>query len=148
MRRCNVKLLFGLVFGTALLVGLTFLVHWLQTGRLARALYAQADRAAQKGEDAEAARFLGRYLELEPDDLDARARFAQALAGEKVAVTSKARTRALFALEQVLTKKPDRRDLRGHRFGLLVGYERGDRRRPWHMGRPHLPLVRRRPERR
>src|ERR1041385_9166672 len=58
MRRFNVTVLFSLVVGSGLLVGVLFLVHWLQTGRIARALRAWADRAAAGGDEAETARFL------------------------------------------------------------------------------------------
>src|SRR5438045_3258938 len=112
MRRFNAKLFFCLVFGTALVVALSFGVHWLQTGRIASAFLMQADRAEQQGQREQVVRYLSRYLELEKDDLDTRARLGNALADEKVAVSPKARTRALFVLEQVLAKAPERRDLR------------------------------------
>jgi tetratricopeptide (TPR) repeat protein len=124
MRRFNAKLFFGLVFGSVLLVALTFLVHWLQAGRIATALLAQADRAEQEGALDQLARYLSRYLELRPDDIEARARLGQALSDEKMAVTPKACTRALFVLEEVLAKLPERRDLRLRLIRLALALPR------------------------
>src|SRR5262249_45336084 len=132
MRRFNAKLFFGLVFGTVVLVAVTFLAHWLQSGRIARALLAQADRAEQEGSLDQAARYLSRYLELRPDDIEARARLGQALADEKIAVTVKACTRALFVLEEVLAKQPDRRDLRLRLIRLALALPRRE------VAREHL----------
>lgn len=135
MRRLNVKLLFALILGSILLVGITFLVNWLQSGRIARAMLAQAERAEQRDDPVEAARFFSRYIELQPDDIDSRARLAQTLANEKVAVNQPSRTRALFVLEQVLAKKPDRRDLRLQLVRLAMDLQRLD------LAREHLTIL-------
>src|SRR5262249_34988074 len=135
MRRLNGKLLFGLVSGSALLVALTFFVHWLQTGRIARALLAQADRAEQQGELADTARYLSRYLELEPDDIETRARYGRTIADERLAVTPRARARALFVLEQVLAKLPDRRELRLRLVRIALELQRRD------LAREHLTFL-------
>src|SRR5581483_7995724 len=100
-----------------------------------RALLAQADRAEQRNEPAEAARFFSRYLELKPDDIDTRARLAQTLASEQVAVNPRSRTRALFVLEQVLAKKPERRDLRLQLVRLAMELQRRD------LARDHLTTL-------
>jgi tetratricopeptide (TPR) repeat protein len=135
MRHFNSKLFLVLVFGTALLVALLFGINWLQTGRIARAMLSQADRAEQQGKNDQVIRYLSRYLELERDDVDTRARLGQALSDEKVAVNPKARTRALFVLEQVLAKQPERRDLRLRLVRLALDLDRRD------LAREHLAVL-------
>jgi len=135
MRRFNAKVFFFLVCGSALAVAVTFAVHWLQTGRIARTLLAHADRAGEQQDAALTARYLGRYLELEPDDWDARVRLSEALASEKVAVNARSRTRALFALEQVLARLPERHDLRLRLARLALDVQRRD------LAREHLTIL-------
>lgn len=132
MRRLNVKLFVGLIVGSILIVGALALVHWLQTGRIAQGMLARSEQAEDQGEIAEAARFLGRYLELAPEDTDARARLGKLLADERLATNSKARTRALFVLEQVLVKQPDANDLRLRLVRLALDLRRHD------LARDHL----------
>src|SRR5262245_60750892 len=135
MRRLNVKLFGGLVLGGVLLVALLVLVHWLQTGRIAQGMMARVEQAESQGEVAEEARFLGRYLELAPDDLDARARLGKLLADDRMATSSKTRTRALFVLEQVLVKQPDLHDLRLRLVRLALDLRRHD------LAREHLSVL-------
>ncbi|MBL8796384.1 MAG: tetratricopeptide repeat protein [Planctomycetia bacterium] len=135
MRRLNARLFFFLVFGSALLVAVTFGVHWLQTGRIARAMLQQADRAEQQGHTDQTIRYLSRYLELEPDDLEARARLGDKLADEKTAISPRARTKAIFLIENVLAKSPERRDLRLKlvRVALLLDQNK--------LAREHLAIL-------
>lgn len=135
MRRLNVKLFAALVLGSFLLVGVLLLVHWLQSDRIADGLQARAERAEQEGELAEAARYLGRYLEMEPDDIEARARLGKLLAHEKLATNARSRSRALFVLEQVLVKQPDAHELRFRLVRLALELRRQD------VAREHLAVL-------
>ncbi len=112
MRTFNVRFFLislATVIGVA---GIVFGIHYLQTGRIARALLWQADRARQEDAAADAAKYLRRYLEFEPQDQDRRAELGQLLAGEKLATTHRARSDALFVLEPIITRDPERHDLR------------------------------------
>src|SRR5262245_52385114 len=100
MKKINVKLVLYLLGGTALLGVVLFLVHWFQSGRIAGALLWQSRTAEEKGNLGEAARYLHRYLEFEPNDLDERARLGLLLSDPKLAKTQRARENALFVLEQ------------------------------------------------
>src|SRR5207245_5423457 len=66
----------------AFLTASLFLAHSLQSGRIARALLSQAKKAEDLGREEKAVRFLGRYLEFAPDDVEERAHLARLLAGE------------------------------------------------------------------
>jgi tetratricopeptide (TPR) repeat protein len=101
-------LLAGTVLGSAAVLG----IHYLQTGRIAEALLWQARRAEDQGRLDQVARFLHRYLEFVPENNDERARLGQVLANEKLAVTTRARQKAYFVLNQVLIREPNRHDLR------------------------------------
>jgi len=48
-------------------------VHWLQSGRIAQALLWQAEHAQEQGRHRQAVRYLNRYLEFVPADLEKRA---------------------------------------------------------------------------
>ena len=58
------------------------------------------------------ARYMGRYLEFVPDDIEQRAHLATILSYEEVTVTSGAVRRAEFVINQVLAWDPKRHDLR------------------------------------
>lgn len=123
MRRLNVKLLLGLLIGTAVTVAVLFVVHWFQTDSIGRALLARAERAEEKQEYRQAVRYVSRYLELKPDDLEARAHLGHVLATE-LATTPKARTQAVFVIEQVLLKDSQRHDLRLKLVRLALDLDR------------------------
>src|SRR5262249_2370412 len=57
-------------------------------------------------------KFLSRYLELEPGDNEERAHLGRVLADDRLATSPRARQRALFVLEQVVTREPIRQDSR------------------------------------
>src|SRR5437867_2072849 len=101
MRRLNVKLFLYLTAASILFVAALFLVHWLQTGSIGRALLARADKAEQQQNLRQAARYVSRYLELLPADVDERAHLGRMLADDRLAVTPKARAQAIFVIEQV-----------------------------------------------
>jgi Tfp pilus assembly protein PilF len=112
MRRLNYKLFLCLVAALVVVTGLTFLVHWLQTGSISRALLARAERAEKQGQPHEAARYISRYLELQPDDNEQRARLGRTLAGDQFAGSPRTRQRAAFVLEEALRRDSDLHDLR------------------------------------
>jgi tetratricopeptide (TPR) repeat protein len=124
MKKLNVKLL---IWAAALsvLLGLgVFILHHFQTGRIARALLWQAQHAEEDGRLDLAARFLGRYLELEPGNNEERAHLGRILADEKLAASPRGRQRALFVLEQVVTREPDRADCRLLLVRMALGLRR------------------------
>src|SRR6516225_3830016 len=92
-----------------LLAGGVHLLHGFQSRRGARDLLPLADAAEQRGDPSEAARFLGNYLTLVPDDVDARARCAELLARLPAPA---ARDRALEMFGGVLRRQPGRDDVR------------------------------------
>jgi tetratricopeptide (TPR) repeat protein len=112
MKKLNIKLL-AWVAGLSLVLAIGVVVlHHFQKGRIARALLWQARHAEEDGRLDLAARFFSRYLELQPGDNVERANLGRVLAEEKVATTLKAKQRALFVLEQVVTRDPDRTESR------------------------------------
>jgi predicted Zn-dependent protease len=110
MRKINVKLLLTLVLGTATLAAAVGAAHAFQYGRIADALLFQARRA--DGQPKRVARYLARYLEFKPRDLDTRAELARILAGEAFAGSPRERVRAARLLDGVLTDDPSRTELR------------------------------------
>ena len=73
MRTLNVKLF--VILTAALILGGAgiFGVHYLQAGRIAEALRWQADHAAQDNDPKKAVKYLLRFLEFQPHDLEVRA---------------------------------------------------------------------------
>jgi tetratricopeptide (TPR) repeat protein len=135
MRKVNVKLFRNLLIGTALLIGAVFLLHTFQSGRVRAALLWQAQRAEEQGQPERVAHYLSRYLEFAPEDLDERVHLGQTLASESLATTAKARARAVFVLESVLARAPDRNDMR-----LLLARLAMDLGR-WELAHEHLLVL-------
>jgi cellulose synthase operon protein C len=123
------------VAGSVLLTTGTCLAHYFQTGRIAQALLWQADHAEQEDRLNDAVKYLGRYLEFVPEDGDVRARLGRLLAGDKLAVNTRARERALFVLEQVLAREPARNDLRPLLVKLAMDLKR------WKLAGDHLQVL-------
>src|SRR5262249_12730057 len=95
------------------LLGLgTLGLHAFQSARIARALLWQAPDAEEEGRPHQAAKVLAPYPELEPSAHEERAPPCRHLADEKNATTPRARQRALFILEQVVTREPERLESR------------------------------------
>ncbi len=112
MKRLNIKLLAMVGGAMVLLAAGALLTHYLQTNRIADALLWQAQNAEQQGRPKDTVKYLSRYLEFAPDDVEQRAHLGELLAGAALAGEPRARERAYFVLEQVLLQVPDRHDLR------------------------------------
>jgi tetratricopeptide (TPR) repeat protein len=117
MRRFNTRLFLWLLGTAAVLTGVVFLVHWLQTGRIASALLWQAHRAEEQGHPEQTARYLSRYLDFVPDDHERRGELGKVLgnlvvSGDKGKVSYRTRQQALFVLEQVVARDPSLHDMR------------------------------------
>jgi tetratricopeptide (TPR) repeat protein len=128
MRSFNTRLFLWLVGIAAVATGGVFLVHYLQTGRIAQALLWQARRAEEQGHLEETTRYLGRYLEFVPTDQEQRAHLGDVLAtrvldGDQAKVTYRLRQQALFVLEGVVANDPGRQDARRRlaRVALSLG---------------------------
>src|SRR5438445_2384150 len=112
MNKLNIKLL-AWVAALALLLALgVFALHSFQARRIADALLWQAQHAEEEEQFDLTAKFLSRYLELQPGDNERRAQLGRVLADAKMATTPRGRQRALFVLEQVVTREPERDDSR------------------------------------
>jgi tetratricopeptide (TPR) repeat protein len=107
--RLNGRLLACALGGTLVLAGAVHLLHAYQARRGARELLPLADAALARGDAAGAARFLGRYLELAPEDAGARVRCADLLA-RLPSSPDRGRARELYA--EVLRHDPGRADVR------------------------------------
>lgn len=107
MRRLNVKLFVFLLSTLALLACATFGVHRLQASNIADALLYQAEQAEKEGRPDQAARFLSRYLEFVPQDVEQRARLGAMLAEPKMIASPRGQKKARFVLEQVLARAPE-----------------------------------------
>ncbi|MCI0379017.1 MAG: tetratricopeptide repeat protein [Gemmataceae bacterium] len=120
MRKLNTRL-FLILIAVTLCTGLSiFLVHRLQAGNISEALLWQANQAEKDGRLDYAARFLGRYLEFEPTDLEERAHLAKILTDPRMAHSPKALRRARFVLQQVLARAPQRHELRSSLCRVLL----------------------------
>ena len=118
-RRLNARFALALLGATVLSSGGVFLLHRVQVKRSAVGLLRQADRAEHEGRLEQADDYLGRYLGYRPDDMEAMARFALNL--EKKAESAGARVQALGVLERVLSRDPDRPEVRRKAARLDVG---------------------------
>jgi tetratricopeptide (TPR) repeat protein len=107
----NVKyLIYCLGIGLAFGASVHFL-HGFQVKRNAGAYLTQGYQAEEKGDLTQAADYFSRYLSLAPFDTGAQAHYGLLLSDEKLARTPKARLQALFVLNSVLGKEPQREDV-------------------------------------
>lgn len=92
--------------------------HGQQLQRIAVAILHQADRLADDGQEAKAARQLRRYLSIHPNDGAVRVRLAEAY--ERLSSHPAHRDEAVTAYYQAVGFFPHRRDLREHLGQLLL----------------------------
>jgi cytochrome c-type biogenesis protein CcmH/NrfG len=131
MRRFNTRLFFYLLAALAFLSGGAALVHYLQTGRIARALLWQAQRAEEQGRLDVTARYLGRYLEFQHDDVEEQAHLGRVLAEDGLAPAPEARSprvlqKAFYVLEQIVARDAERPDLRRLLVRVAMALGRAD----------------------
>jgi Tfp pilus assembly protein PilF len=130
--RLNWKLLAWVGGGAAVLAVGVHLLHGFGSSRGARQLLPLAGAAEERGDTAEAARFLGNYLTLAPDDVDAQVRYGDLLARLPGPTAG---ARALAVYEQVLHRQPGRAEVRRRLVQLALELERfGD-------ARAHLAIL-------
>ena len=117
-RRINVKVLIGLVVGTALLGGGVFLLHRFQVDRNAGLLLDQAKKA-ESNHDLEKTRvYLVRYLSYRPNDLESLAWYGGVL--QKQATTDEQRDQALKVYQRVVARGGQTPELRRELAALAV----------------------------
>lgn len=126
MKRLNIKLLIASVILLTLLGGGIFLIHHMQSGRIAQALLWQARRAETQKRPDQVVRYLSRYLEFAPDDVEERANLGRTLADARVANSPRAKARAAEVLEQALTRDTEQPDLRRLLVTLYMDLQRFD----------------------
>jgi predicted Zn-dependent protease len=112
MRKINVKLFVGLLIAAVVCAGTVFAVHYFQYQRIGKALLWQARDAEKKNDMERMARYLERYLEFNPRDLNEKAALGSLWAGEEYAAYPRKRQRGVQLLDQVINREPDRDDLR------------------------------------
>lgn len=126
MRTINTRLVLALV--AAILISATVIVgvHALQSQRIASGLLQQAERSEAQARPDLAARFYSRYLEIAPEDNDARARLGRILAARAVGGSIRAQERALFVLEKVLLRDATRGEERRLLIAIALELKRFD----------------------
>ncbi|MFL5244733.1 MAG: tetratricopeptide repeat protein [Gemmataceae bacterium] len=135
MRKVNTRFFVSLVLTTAALTGGLFLLHYFQSGRVEAALLFQANRAEEQGQPEKVAQFLGRYLEFAPDDMGERIRLAEMLSSEGMRTVPKSRDRAIYVIEGVLARDPQRHDMRCQLAKVAMEMRR------WDLAREHLNIL-------
>jgi len=123
MRRINLKLSLGLMLGTAAAAALIYGLHCLQYQRIAGALLWQARHAEEQGQVERMVRYLHRYLEFMPRDVDEKAKLGATLASDQYAHAFRERRYAFALLESVVTSDPTR--LESRRLAVKMGLELG-----------------------
>lgn len=112
MRKINMKVLVGLIAGTVVCAGLVFAIHFFQSRRIADALLWQARRAEEADQLAKVVRYLSRYLEFRPGDIEEKAHLGRTLVSEQLAGGIRHKVRGLDLLETVLREQPQRNEER------------------------------------
>src|SRR6185437_3733917 len=112
MRKINTKLVLGLLIGGMVCTGVVFGVHHFQYGRIADSLLWQARRAEEQGQIKRQAKYLQRYLEFNPKDLNEKTHLAKLWASDTFAGSTRQRLKAVNLLDQVLTSGADEPELR------------------------------------
>jgi tetratricopeptide (TPR) repeat protein len=121
MRTTTVKRLAVLIAVLGLLGGAGFWTQRDQLKRMAHGVIKQAEVAEQKGDFSKAERLYWEYLEVMPEDLDVRLKYANALL--KVATTPKRQDQALQIYSDIVKQAPARED--AHRRLMELEIEMG-----------------------
>ena len=121
-KKLNVKFLLWTLTAVLLAAVGVHLLHESQVHDHAEMLRAQAVRAADRGDDAEAITFFSHYLSYQPEDADALSRYARVL--EKLPATPSLNQKIVQLLEQAVHIDPARHDLRERLVVLLIRLER------------------------
>jgi tetratricopeptide (TPR) repeat protein len=119
----NGRLLAAVGSGVVVLAVAVVLLHGVQVRRGARSLLQSADAAEQQGRTADAAKVLGDYLTLVPEDSDVQARYGLLL---EQLPGPESRPHALAVFRRVLARRPDRDDVRRHFIRLALDLGRFD----------------------
>src|SRR4051812_46812773 len=119
-KRFNFRFALSLAGSLAVLGTGTHFLHGYQVGRTAGAMLDRAGRGEDEGRLDQAVDYLGRYVSLRPDDLDALARYGALLADERLATSGQAKYRAMSVLNKVLYRDPQRHDVRRQVARLAV----------------------------
>ena len=111
-KRINFRFALVLIASLAVLGVATHFLHAYQVRRTANAMQSRARQLESEGQIAQAVDYLGRYLSLNPDKNDELAHYGSLLADQKMATTPRGKARALAVLNRVLSREPDRLDIR------------------------------------
>ncbi len=107
MRKINGKAFLFLLVAVAALAAGAAMLYLFQQKRIGESLRWQARRAEEKGDTAQAAKMLQRYLEFNPRDNVERANLARLWVGDGTAGTPRQRLRAIALMDQVLRSDED-----------------------------------------
>lgn len=119
-KQLNVRLV-AIVLGCLIALGVgTHFLHAFQVQRNAHSLLDLAAAAEKRGQIDEAARYMGLYIGLSPDDTGSLAKLGELLADERMAKTGPAKFRALQILNKVLQRDPERNDVRRSAVKLSI----------------------------
>ncbi len=140
MRKLNVKLFLVLLVAAVFAAGGVWALHVFQYQRIAAALLWQARHAEQDQKFDKMARYLQRYLEFAPHDVEQAAHLGATLAGEHFAGSPAARRQAYYVLNKVVNERPDRLDLQ--RLLVKTALEIGE----WQTARSTLEALAKNPE--
>ncbi len=124
MRKLNLKLFLILVIGVIATAGSVWGLHTFQYKRIAAALLWQARHAEEVGNIDQVARYLVRYLEFAPHDVEEHVHLGRVLAGDSFAASLPARRQAFFVLNNALALDPNRPDVQ--RLLVKVALEIGE----------------------
>jgi tetratricopeptide (TPR) repeat protein len=119
--RLNLRLFFGLLAVLGLLGTGIYFLHDYQVASNAEDLREMARGMESQGRLDKAERLLALYLPFAPGDVDARIDYAGLL--EKLSASPKARVGAINLYERILTRVPDRADLRKRLVNLQIRAE-------------------------
>lgn len=121
-RALNTPLLLGSIILLAVVGGTALAVHQYFASQIAATFLQRAETLEKEENWVSASAYLGRYLQLNPADLDARMRLLTAV--ENSATTDPGRNRLTSLLYQMVGSLPDRTDLRAKLVEQLLDSNR------------------------